>query len=171
MKKGTARQPRMYPWSVLDSITSSQFWFLPFASMKQDYAFLDEMAEVMIGDWEIKLSCSNLTMAQTRCFLHHVHVLNVLLLFLMVSLYLRVGGRIGGGIGRLGGRFTALHAGAAPWRVCMVCVGNRSYPWRRCLSQKMDAIKTTHILLFVSIGCGIIPGLCIICPIAEYAEY
>jgi hypothetical protein len=44
------------------------FWFLPFASMKQDYAVLDEIAEVTIGDWDIKLSCGNLTMAQTHYF-------------------------------------------------------------------------------------------------------
>ena len=41
------------------------FWFLPFASMKQDYAVLDEITEMTIGDWEIELSCCNLTMAQT----------------------------------------------------------------------------------------------------------
>jgi hypothetical protein len=45
--------------------------------MKLDYAVFDEIAEVMIGDWEIKLSCSNLTMTQTQYFLHYVHVLNV----------------------------------------------------------------------------------------------
>jgi hypothetical protein len=40
------------PLIVLDSITSIAhlFWFLPFTSMKQEYAVLDEIAEVKIGD-------------------------------------------------------------------------------------------------------------------------
>jgi hypothetical protein len=55
-------------------------------------------------------------------FLHVVHVLNVFLLVLRTSLYFRVGGGKGGGICRLGGRFTAPHVGAA--RVYMVGIAN-----------------------------------------------
>jgi hypothetical protein len=126
------------------------FWFLPSASIKQDYAVLNEIAGATNGDLEIKLRCSNLTMTQTQYFFTCGTCSECILAVpqdIIIPLSRRRNRRRKWPTRRKTQR-SSRRGGTGLY-------GRRrhSCSWRRCLSQTMDESKTNQTLQFVPIGC------------------
>ncbi len=91
--KRTARHPRMWLWLVLDSKTSSSICSGFFLSLAWNRTMLSWMKLLR---WRLEIGISNWAAVtwpwhKRTTFLHAEHFLNVFLLFLRRSVYLRVG--------------------------------------------------------------------------------